>query len=74
MAMTRSNASLAVEHVCHRLRSYGILTERSLTELLHPLIWKHEGMHRILDEAQRAGRVRHLGGGVYDLTDAERGR
>ena len=74
MAMTHTHGSAAIEHVCHRLRSYGILTERALTELLHPAIWADEGMRGILDQAQRAGRVRHLGGGVYDLTDTERGR
>jgi hypothetical protein len=67
-------SSAAVEQICHRIRSYGILTERTLTELLHPSTWHGDSMRAALREGVRAGRIRHLGGGLYDLTEAERGR
>ena len=74
MAVTTTHSSAAVEQICHRLRSYGILTERTLTEMLRPSHWHGDSMRAALREAERAGRVRHLGGGLYDLTEAERGR
>ena len=75
MAATQDHySSAAVQQICHRLRSYGILTERTLTELLHPSMWHGDSMRAALREGERAGRIRHLGGGLYDLTDDERER
>jgi hypothetical protein len=74
MAVTHTHGSAAVEQICHKLRSYGILTERTLTEMLHPSVWHGDSMRAVLREAERGGRIRHLGGGLYDLTDSERDR
>jgi hypothetical protein len=37
-------------------------------------MWHGDSMRAALREGERAGRIRHLGGGLYDLTEAERGR
>jgi hypothetical protein len=75
MAATYDHYSSAgVEQICRRIRSYGILTEGTLTEMLHPSMWHGDSMRAALREGERAGRIRHLGGGLYDLTEAERGR
>ena len=73
MAVTNDHTSAAVEQLCHKLRSYGALTERTLIDMLHPSVWHGDSMRAVLREAERGGRVRHLGGGLWDLTDAERG-
>jgi hypothetical protein len=74
MAATDHYSSAAVEQICHKIRSYGILTERTLTEMLHPSMWHGDSLRAALREGERAGRIRHLGGGLYDLTEVERER
>jgi hypothetical protein len=68
------HVAAAVEDVCRALRSYGVLTTNGLQEVCHTDRWHDTDLNGALANARRQGRVRHLGDGLYELTDTERSR
>ena len=68
----RGHVSAAVDEVCHALRSYGVLTHNGLEQVLHTERWHDTDLRGALLNAQRAGRVKPLGDGLWELTETER--
>ncbi len=54
------------------MRSYGVLTHNGLERVLHTERWHDTDLRAALLSAQRAGRVKPLGDGLWELTETER--
>ena len=67
-AHTRSEA--AVETLARVLGSYGVLTGEWLRELSGARFWRGPSFDAVLEEALRAGRIRRLGDGLYELDES----
>jgi hypothetical protein len=74
MSGYQGHVAAAVDDVCRALRSYGVLTHHGLEEVCHTDRWHDTNLNGALANARRAGRVRFLGDGLYELTEAERTR
>jgi hypothetical protein len=68
----RGHVTAAADEVVHALRSYGVLTQNGLEQILHTEKWHDCNLQGALLNAQRAGRIKPLGDGLWELTEAER--
>lgn len=55
------------------LRGYGVLTEMRLAELVHAASWPEHTFKTALRAGVDGGRVKRLGGGLYEVGEAEIG-
>jgi hypothetical protein len=74
-----SHEEAETEDIVRALRAYGVLTRARLLEVCGAAHWSDSGASRALARAVSSGRIRQLGGDLYEVTnpagsDAERAR
>ncbi len=65
-----SRREAEVETIVSTLRSYGVLTRARLAALCRAGHWSEPGFRRALALAVSSGRVRRLGGELYEITES----
>ena len=56
-----------IEDIVRTLRSYGVVTKSRLEELTGAAHWREADFEVTLQESVRRGRVKDLGGDLYEL-------
>ena len=64
---TREEAE--TEDIVHALRTYGVLTRARLLDICGAAHWSDSGVERALAHALSSGRIRQLGGDLYEIAE-----
>ena len=67
MAHTRQEAE--VEDIVRALRGYGVLTRARLLDVCRATHWSDAGAKRALAHAVSSGRIKQLGGDLYEIAE-----
>jgi len=67
VAHTRQEAE--VEDIVRALRGYGVLTRARLLDVCRATHWSDAGAKRALAHAVSSGRIKQLGGDLYEIAE-----